>query len=403
MMTSKNQVQYFDNSTPPHISTLILLTSLPALAMSMFLPSLPSMASHFKTDYTTIQLSVSLYLGVSALLQLIISPLADRYGRRPVVLWSIAIFNIASLGCIFAPNVETFLFFRMLQATIATCMALSRAVVRDMFPESQAASMIGYVTMAMSISPMLAPLLGGVFDTYAGWQANFWFMATVGILLFFVVWRDMGETAPSTSKSLMAQMKQYPELLGSRRFWGYCLCSTLSAGAYFAYLGGAPFVGGVLFSLNAIWLGLSFGAVSVGYMTGNFISGRFSVRYGINKMVLAGTIISVIGMLLSLLLFYMGAGSAGVFFGFMVLLGLGNGMVLPNANAGMLSIKPELAGSASGLGGAILLVGATILSMLSGAMLSPQSGAFPLLWIMLLCSIFALIAIIYVIKREAKL
>jgi len=403
MMTSKNQVQYFDNSTPPHISTLILLASLPALAMSMFLPSLPSMASHFKTDYTTIQLSVSLYLGVSALLQLIISPLADRYGRRPVVLWSIAIFNIASLGCIFAPNVETFLFFRMLQATIATCMALSRAVVRDMFPEAQAASMIGYVTMAMSISPMLAPLLGGVFDTYAGWQANFWFMATVGILLFSVVWRDMGETAPSTSKSLMAQMKQYPELLGSRRFWGYCLCSTLSAGAYFAYLGGAPFVGGVLFSLNAIWLGLSFGAVSVGYMTGNFISGRFSVRYGINKMVLAGTIIAVIGMLLSLLLFYMGAGSAGVFFGFMVLLGLGNGMVLPNANAGMLSIKPELAGSASGLGGAILLVGATILSMLSGAMLSPQSGAFPLLWIMLLCSIFALIAIIYVIKREAKL
>lgn len=402
-MAKTHQVQYFNNSTPPHITTLILLASLPALAMSIFLPSLPSMSSYFKTDYTTIQLSVSLYLGVSALLQLIISPLADRYGRRPVVLWSIAIFNIASFGCIFAPNVEIFLFFRMLQATIATCMALSRAVVRDMFPESQAASMIGYVTMAMSISPMLAPLLGGVFDTYAGWQANFWFMAAVGILLFFIVWRDMGETAPSTSKSLMAQMKQYPELLGSRRFWGYCLCSTLSAGAYFAYLGGAPFVGGVLFSLNAIWLGLSFGAVSVGYMTGNFISGRFSVRYGINKMVLAGTIIAVIGMLFSLLLFYMGAGSAGVFFGFMVLLGLGNGMVLPNANAGMLSIKPELAGSASGLGGAILLVGATILSMLSGAMLSPQSGAFPLLWIMLLCSVFALIAIIYVIKREAKL
>ncbi len=395
--------RYLNQSSPPHISTLILLAALPALAMNMFLPSLPAMSQYFQTDYSVMQLSVSLYLGVSAILQLLISPLSDRYGRRPVILWSIFLFLIATLGCLLAPNVEIFLICRMAQAVIATCMALSRSVVRDMVPEAQAASMIGYVTMGMSVSPMLGPLLGGVLDSYLGWQANFVLMLAAGAMLWLVTWRDLGETTTNRSASFSAQMRQYPGLLRSKQFWGYCLSASFSAGAFYAYLGAAAFVGTEVFNLNPIWMGLTFGIVSLGYMLGNFLSGRFAVRMGINKMVMAGALLASIGLGGALVLFCLGLGSAYVFFGFIVLLGVGNGLTLPSANAGMLSVRPDLAGSASGLSGAILIGIGTLLSLLSGTVLTIESGAIILLWIMLLSSLASVLCIWLVIRRQRRL
>jgi len=402
-MTDKPQVRYLDRTTPPHISTLILLAALPALSMNMFLPSIPAMAEHFSVDYKVMQLSVSLYLAVTAVLQLTIGPLSDRYGRRPIILWGGGIFIAATLGCILAPNAAIFLTFRMLQAVIATGMALSRAVVRDMVPGAEAASMIGYVTMGMSISPMIGPFFGGVLDTYFGWQATFWVLTILGFFLLVVTWVDLGETSTTKNTSFIAQFKQYPELLLSRRFWGYALSATFVSGAFFAYLGGAPFVGEKLFHMNTIWLGVSFGAVSVGYMIGNFVSGRFSIRIGINRMILIGTIIAICGISCSLILFYLGFGSPFVFFAFMPTVGIGNGMALPNANAGMLSVRPSLAGSAAGLGGALQVGGGAAIAAFSGFLLSIETGVFPLLWLMIITSILGFLSINYVIRRERGL
>lgn len=402
-MTQKLYVRYLDRTTPPHISTLILLAAVPALSMNMFLPSIPAMADHFSVDYKVMQLSVSLYLAVTAVLQLLIGPLSDRYGRRPIILWGVTIFIIATLGCILSPNATMFLAFRMLQAVIATGMALSRAVVRDMVPGAEAASMIGYVTMGMSISPMIGPFFGGVLDTYFGWQATFWVLLILGVMLLAITWTDLGETSTTQNTSFVAQFKQYPELFLSRRFWGYALSATFGSGTFFAYLGGAPFIGEKLFHMNPIWMGLSFGAVSVGYMIGNFISGRFSTRVGINRMILFGCAIMTCGISCSLFLFYLGFGSSIVFFAFMPSVGVGNGMVLPNANAGMLSVRPSLAGSAAGLGGAMQVGGGAAIAAFSGFLLSTETGAFPLLWLMLISGALGLVAITYVIHRERSL
>ncbi len=402
-MTQKPHVRYMDRATPPHISTLILLAALPALSLNMFLPSIPAMADHFSVDYKTMQLSVSLYLAVTAILQLLIGPLSDRYGRRPIILSGGAIFIVATLGCILAPNAQIFLGFRILQAVITTGMALSRAVVRDMVPGAEAASMIGYVTMGMSISPMIGPFFGGILDTYFGWQATFWTLMILGILLLAISWADLGETSTTQNTSFSAQFKQYPELLLSRRFWGYAMSATFGSGTFFAYLGGAAFVGEKLFQMSPIWMGLSFGAVSVGYMVGNFISGRFSTRVGINPMILLGSIIMTCGIACSLVLFYLGFGSPFVFFAFMPTVGIGNGMILPNANAGMLSVRPSLAGSAAGLGGALQVGGGAAIAAFSGFLLSVEAGAFPLLWLMLVSGTLAFVAIHYVIRRERAL
>ncbi len=402
-MAALPESRFLDRETPPHIATLILMAGIAALTMNMFLPSLPAMTAYFRTDYRLMQLSVALYLAVSAVLQVLVGPLSDRFGRRPIILGAVALFLLATLGCLFAPNIQIFLIFRMAQAVIATSMALSRAVVRDMVPGAQAASMIGYVTMGMAVAPMIGPLIGGVLDSFFGWKSSFWLLFALGGMLLALLWRDLGETMARNDSSFIQQLRQYPALLASRRFWGYCLSAAFASGAFFAYLGGAPFVGKEVFHMNAIWLGFSFGAVSFGYMMGNFLSGRFSSRIGMNRMVLWGALISVGGTGTSLLLFYLGLGSAYVFFTFMVAVGIGNGMVLPNANAGMLSVRPNLAGSASGLGGAILIGGGAALSAFSGSQLGPDTGVFPLLWIMFGSAVMGVISILYVIWRERRI
>ncbi|WP_371931517.1 multidrug effflux MFS transporter [Roseovarius sp. MMSF_3359] len=383
--------------------TLILLAGLAALAMNIFLPSLPGMTEYFHTDYRLLQLSVALYLGVNAVLQLFVGPISDRLGRRPVILAGIVIFLLATLGCALSTNAYVFLTFRMMQAAIVAAMVLSRAIVRDMVPDEEAASMIGYVTMGMAVVPMIGPAIGGMLDAAFGWHANFWLLLLLGALVLWLTWADLGETAPRSGQTFREQVREYPALFASPRFWGYALASGLSSGSFFAYLGGGPFVGDQVFGLPPEKLGIYFGAPAIGYMLGNFVSGRFSVRVGINRMVFWGTVVNALGIGLNLWLFYAGLGTAISFFGLMTLMGLGNGMTIPNATAGALSVRPHLAGTASGLAGALMIAIGAALSALAGALLTPETGAFPLLWIMLSTGLLAIIAILLVIRRERRL
>ncbi|MAU52991.1 MAG: Bcr/CflA family drug resistance efflux transporter [Roseovarius sp.] len=402
-MTAERPVRFLDRSSPPHIATLILMAGLSALATNIFLPSLPGMVAHFQTEYRLIQLSVALYLAVNAGLQLLMGPLSDRWGRRPVVLWGVGLFLLATLGCIFAPDVTVFLTFRMVQASVVVAMVLSRAIVRDIVPQDRAASMIGYVTMGMAVVPMVGPVLGGMLDEAFGWQANFWALFVLGAALFWLCWRDLGETAPLSGRTLMQQFRDYPALLVSRRFWGYAMAAGLSSGSFFAYLGGAPFVGDQVFGMTPAALGLFFGAPAIGYFCGNFASGRFSTRIGVNRMVLCGALFNAGGIGLNLTLFHMGLGTPLSFFGLMTFMGMGNGMVIPNATAGALSIRPDLAGTASGLSGALMIGLGAALSALAGLLLTPGSGAFPLLWLMFLTGLAAVVTILLVIRRERRL
>ncbi len=397
------KARFLDRTTPPHIATLILIAGLSALAMNIFLPSLPKMAEWFGVPYAFMQLSVALYLALSALLQVVIGPLSDRLGRRVVLLWSLVLFLIATVGTLLATTAPIFLAFRMAQAVIAAGIVLSRAVVRDMVADAEAASMIGYVTMGMSIVPMIGPVIGGALDQVFGWQANFALLLVLGIATLWLVWADLGETAVIRKVSLRQQIRLYPVLLRSQRFWGYVLCAAFASGTFYAYLGGAPFVGTVVFGLTPSGIGALFALTAVGYAVGNFIAGRFSVRVGMNKMVLWGALVTAVGMGLLVLVTLAGVHSPFVFFGFTVFVGLGNGMTLPNANAGMLSIRPDLAGTASGLGGAIMIGGGAALAAGAGALLQPGSDEMPLIWLMLASSIGSVISIFWVLRRARAL
>ncbi|UWQ55068.1 multidrug effflux MFS transporter [Leisingera caerulea] len=389
--------------TPPRTFTLILLAGLSALGMNLHLPSLAGMSEYYAVDYRVMQLSVALYLAGNAVVQIFVGPISDQMGRRPVILTSIVLFLLATLGCIYAPTAEIFLMFRVAQTAVAATMVLSRAAVRDLYDTNEAASMIGYVTMGMAIVPMIGPAIGGFLDQWMGWKANFWMLFLVGAATLMITFTDFGETAHKSGKTLMAQFREYPELLRSPRFWGYSLSSGLASGAFFAYLGGAPFVGTEVYGLNTAELGVYFSAPAVGYFAGNFISGRYSMRLGVNRMVLWGCVINGGGVLLSLLIAMAGADSVITFFGLMCFVGLGNGMAIPNATAGAISVRPHLAGTASGLSGAIMIGAGAALSAFAGMLLVPGSTAVPLLVIMFATAACGLVAILLVVWRERQI
>jgi len=379
------------------------LASISALAMNSFLPSLPNMAEHFGSSTALMGLSVGVYLGTSAIFQILVGPLSDRIGRRTVSLWALIIFIVVSISCVYAPNTFVFMFLRALQAIAACTFVVARAIVRDTTETQESGSKIAYISMGTAICPMFGPALGGLMDGWFGWEANFWFIGGLGLFILIIAYFDLGETVPENTQGFRQQFSEYPELLLSRRFWGYCLASAFGAGAFFAYLGGGPFVGSIVYNLSPEMLGLYFGAPAIGYFFGNFLSGRFTIRFGIDAMILWGLWIIFAGLSLSMVCSYLGYGTVETFFGFMIFVGLGNGLTIPNATAGMLSVRPHLAGTASGLGGAMMIAIGAALSTLAGAFLVPGSNEMPLLMLMWLSSLSGVAVIIYVRQRNKRL
>ena len=397
------QSRFLDRTTPPKIVTLILLAGLSALTMNIFLPSLPGMAVYFGVPYGVMQQSVALYLALSAALQILIGPISDRFGRRKVLVGALILFLLATVGTLLATTATTFLIFRMAQAVIAAGMFRSHPVVRDMVADAEDASMIGYVTMGMSVVAMIGPVIGGVLDDLYGWKANFALLLVLGIGVLGLVWSDLGETATLRRVSLAEQVRTYPALFASRRFWGYTLAAAFASGCFFAYLGGAPYVGDKVFGLSSTHVGVLFALTAIGYAAGNFLAGRYSVRIGMNRMILIGTVVTSIGLALLAVLTLLGLSGPTMFFGLTIFMGLGNGICLPNAKAGRWWVRPGLAGTASGLGGAILIGGGAALAAFAGVLLGPGATEMPLVLLMLASSIASVVAILFVMRRARQI
>jgi len=387
---------------PPRLATLVIVASVSALAMNVFLPSLPAMSRHFGVDYSVAQLLVSLYLISLAVVQLFIGPASDRFGRRPVLLICFALFCIATGAAIYAPNFQVLLAWRLVQSLSAAGIVLSRAIVRDTVATEDAASKIGYITMGMSVTPMIAPFIGGYLDEFYGWQASFWFTLAIGVAALATVWIDLSETNLYRSKSMGAQFRAYPELLTAPRFWGYTANAAFVSGTFFAFLSAGPYVSTEILHMTPSQFGLYFGLVSLGYMFGNFLSGRYSRAWGMNKMMLQGHLISAFGMALSLVLFGVGLNHPLSLFLPAALVGVGNGMTLPNANAGIVSVRPHLAGSASGLGGALTMAGGAAMAALASTSIGPEAGPYPLLWVAFSSASLGVLASLYVIRRASQ-
>lgn len=378
--------------TPPRFLTLALVTGTSLLTLGMIVPSLGHMAQDLNVDYGVISLALGGYLAATALVQLGAGPLADRIGRRPVVLAALAIFTLASLGCALAPDAMTFLVFRMVQAVVVATQVVAQAIIRDTTEGSQTSRQLAFIAMAMALAPLLGPMAGSLLDAAFGWRAGFAAYTLAGAVLLALCWFDLGETRPAANPADPAGSEPLGNLLRVPLFWAYALCTTFSAGGFFVFLAGAPLVATLVFGVPVTVLGAVIGSISLGFMLGSFVSSRASGRQHPTTMIIAGRLVVALGMLAGLAIEALGLTTALLFFCCTIFVGLGNGLSTPNSNAGALSVNRRLAGSAAGINGALNVATGAVLTTATGWVLSRWPASATLLWMLLTVAVAGLIA-----------
>ncbi len=382
------------------ILTLILLISVPLLSLNMFLPSLGVMAGEFRVGYDTMSLAVSGYLAFTAVIQILAGPVADKYGRRPVLLASLVLFVAASVGCALADSFESFLFFRVLQGGVITGAALSRAIVSDIAGPKQAASILGYMAMAMSLAPIVGPSLGGFLGEIAGWRVNFWVYTGVGVGLWVLVWVQLPETAGGGAESGAAFVRSYFELLANLHFWAYTLIMAFSVGGFYAFISGIPLVANRQLGMPESQIGLGMATITVGFLLGSFLSARYSAARELDTMIVFGRILANLGLLGCLAVLLAGWVTPWSLFCGIVFVGLGNGLTMPGASSLVMFMRKELSASASGLSGAVVVMMGAAVTAVTGHLMEAQPRAEVLVGLILVLTLASLAIAGWISRRR---
>jgi len=380
------QVKPGERKGPPLLPLLMAMTAIGPTTLNILVPALPALATRLAADTGTVQLTLSLYLLSLAGAQLVLGPLSDRFGRRPVVLAGLTINVLASIAAIAAGSIHALIAARILQAIGASSgIVIGRAIIRDRYERDRAAAMIGLVTTAMVIAPMIAPFIGGVLDTAFGWEAIFVFIALAsGAVLLWALLALPETKAATTSQTAGRLWQEWRELLTHAKFHGYVLCAALGSAAFFLFLGGGPHVVVTQMGRSSAEYGVWFAITSIGYMAGNFAASRFSQRLGVDLMIMIGLVFQLAGsVFIAVLVATMWQAGPAIIFLPQTVISFGSGLLLPNAIAGAVSVRPQAAGTASGLTGfAQMALGAGLTQIVSGALVSAGT-AMPMAWMML--------------------
>ncbi len=384
------------------LALLIAMAGVGSLSLNILVPAIPGLATKFAADPATVQLAVSLYLMGLATAQLVFGPLSDRFGRRPVVLAGLALATIASTAAIFAASIASLVSARIAQSLGAsTGQTIGRAIIRDLYDREHAASMIGLVTSVVVLMPMVAPLIGGILDTLFGWEAIFVFAALVSFTVFAWAALALPETRKLSPSSSQRHFRaDLAALAASPRFFGYALCAGFGSAPFFSFLGAAPHVVVTLLGRTSAEYGLWFFIPSIGFMAGNFAVSRLTARFGIDALIWWGIALTIIGCVLNVLVYIALPGwEMATIFLPQIVIGFGNGLLLPTSVAGAVSIRPQVAGTASGATGFIQMAIGAAAAQLGGHVIAHASDAMPMLLLMLMFGIATAIAVWTLVRR----
>ena len=362
------------------IAVLIAVATLNSLSINMIVPALPSMASGLATDFASVQLTLSSYLFATAVAQLVHGPLSDKFGRRPVLMTGMLLYILASVICLVATSVWFVILGRILQGVGAAAgFALGRAIVRDLYEREKAASMLGYITMGFSLAPMVAPLIGGLISDHLGWRLIFLFLTGVGCTLLFITWAALPETRKPMpeGETRIGFFASFAILATVPAFWAYALTTGFMTAVFFAFLGGTPYVAMTLFGMSGTDYGLYFVFVPIGFFIGNFFTARLTMRVGSGRLMRIGNLVSLAASISSLLLLASGWLHPIALFAPIYLIGLANGLSSNNSIAGAVSVRPHLAGAASGIAGSFQIGFGAVATVIIGYLLTLTSSPMP--------------------------
>ena len=379
-------------AAPPRLITLILLSALAVVPVNMILPSLPKISATFHADFALVNLSVAGFSFVTAFLEAIGGAVSDRFGRRPVVLASLSIFIVASIGCALAPNIGIFLLFRMMQACIGPCYSVALVVIKETSDDREAASKFGYLAMGWALAPMVAPLFGGSLDEFFGWQSIFVILAILGMAAFALSTRELKGSSAPPSRSNRHYLASYGLLLRSTRFWAYTLCMACSMGVLYIFLGGAPLIIGDSLGGSSARLGFYMGLVPAGFILGSYLAGRYAAKIRLGTILIVARLLTCLGLFAGLILSLSGMTYSLALFGPCIFIGLGNGLTMPAANSGAMSVQPDLIGTAAGLTAAMRISGGALMGSVAGLFLAQSADIRTLFALMLASAVLALLA-----------
>ena len=358
------------DSTPPRLMLLMLVTMTGVAPISLYIlvPALPVLAATFQSDISIVQMTVSLYMVGIACSQLIMGPLSDKFGRRPVLLAGLGLMVAASVGASLAESLPQLIAARFLQALGgASGMVISRAIIRDLYPRERVGAMISLVIAVMMVAQMLSALTGGLLEITFGWRAIFYFITASALAVSALIAVALPETrrARAASSGFRGDVRS---LIGNRAFVGYVLCQVLASQLIFTFAGGGPYIVVTQMGRTTAEYGAWFAATGFAFLVGNLLCVRFAPRHSLEKMIWFGLALQLAGSLLNVVLSLTGLNQAPVFlFGVQMIVMVANAIVMSNAAAGAISVRPEAAGTASGAMG--------FLQQGIGALLS-QFGAY---------------------------
>ena len=338
------------------------------LALNAFVPAMPDAAAALDADIATIQLTFTCYLLTLAIGQLITGPLADYFGRRPVLLTGLGLHTVGSLFAASADGVDMLIFGRILQALGgSTCMALVRAIILDVHGRQGAAGRMGYVVMVIAIAQAIAPTIGGYLNLWSGWNSIFYLSVFMGALVWLLALLMLPETSNERSDSLHLGgiLKRYRNVLGSKQYLGYVLSTTAVAAAFYLFVGSSPYIVMGQLGGNSAQFGSWFLIVSLAFMAGSFLSTRLAQAFSVDQMILSGNLLSLLGAAFLVGLSVLSQLSFAGLFLPMALLVFGRGLSQPNSQSAAINSSDRSSGTASGLMGFIqLMTGAAIAQLI---------------------------------------
>jgi DHA1 family bicyclomycin/chloramphenicol resistance-like MFS transporter len=336
-----------------------------SLSIDMALPSLPATAADLEASSATVQLTVTLFLAAFAVAQLVHGPLSDRVGRRHVLLGGLVLYVLGGLACWAAPSARLLVAGRILQALGAgSGPVVGRAVVRDLYAPSEAARFLGYMGTAMALTPVLAPIIGGLVHVNFGWRAVYLVLAAWGALFLCAAAWLVPETRQRRDPGRLAT--NAAQLLADRGFLGYVLVAALMFGGQFTFITGSSFVLIEVLGVSPGVYGLCFGLVALGIMTGSFLAARLVARLGIDRLIAGATRLGAVAGCVMATLAWGGVRSVPAVIGPMYAFSVGVGIVLPTTIAGAIGPFPRTAGLASAVLGFLQLTAAAGYGILVG-------------------------------------
>lgn len=277
---------------------LAVLGMLGPFSIDTYIPAFAGIAQSIGATPAQMQQTLSAYLFGFAFMNLFHGALSDSFGRRPVVLWGLAVFTIASLGCALSQTIAQLVFFRALQGlSTGAGIVVSRAVIRDMFPPAEAQRVMSQVTIYFGIAPAIAPIIGGFLFVHLGWHSVFWFLVAVGVVLFAANWKLLPETLHKSERQpfeVRHLMRGYWNLCSDARFLLLALASGVPFNGMFLYVLAAPAFLGDHLGLAPTQFFWFFLLTIGGIMTGAWASGRMAGKVAPKRQIRDGFLIMLL-------------------------------------------------------------------------------------------------------------